>query len=164
MGVTPDTAHELFMSLVRVQKLLVAARNSAPSLAAGADPAAYPVLFTIDALDSPRLSEVADAVHSDLSTVSRQVSAMVSHGLLAKEADPADGRAQVLRVTDAGREAIATIKAARGEWLERLLADWDPSDARDFTRHLRHLGDNLDAQLRARGQSPTLPPYFSKEK
>jgi DNA-binding MarR family transcriptional regulator len=122
------------------------------------------VLFAIDAMDSPRLSEVADAVHSDLSTVSRQVTAMVSHGLLAKEADATDGRAQVLRVTDAGHAAIATIKAARGEWLENLLADWEPDDATTFTRHLSHLGDNLDAQLRARGHTPTLPPYFSKEK
>lgn len=158
MAVDHATANDVFLALLRVQKLLLAARTAAPRLHAEVDSAAYPVLFVIERAGSVRVSDIAAAIHSDVSTVSRQVSTFVSHGLVAKEHDPRDGRAQVVRLTDAGREAIDTIQSSRAEWFQGLLAQWDERDAATFVHQLRALGDALDDNLRSRGATPPFLP------
>ena len=47
MAVSLDEANDLFLGLLRVQKLLVAAKHAAPRLEEGVDVAAYPVLFVV---------------------------------------------------------------------------------------------------------------------
>ncbi len=159
MTVGHDTANDVFLALLRVQKLLLAARTTGPRLHPGVDAAAYPVLFVIGRAGSARVSDIAAAIHSDVSTVSRQVSTFLSHGLVAKEHDPKDGRAQVVTLTDAGREAIEQIQASRAEWFQGLLVTWDEADAASFVQHLGALGDALDEGLRAKGATPPfLPP------
>ena len=85
----------------------LAARHTAPRVHDGVDVTAYPVLFVIASAGSVRVSDIAGSLHSDVSTVSRQVSALAGHGLVAKEADPSDGRAQVASLTEEGRYVLA---------------------------------------------------------
>ena len=165
MGVTDQEANDVFLSLLRVQKLLVAARHTAPRVHEGVDVTAYPVLFVIAGAGPVRVSDIATNLHSDVSTVSRQVSALASHGLVAKEADPSDGRAQVASLTDEGRSVLHLIQSTRAQWFQGLLADWDGNAAATFIGQLRSLGDALDAHLRARGQAlPILPFHSPQEK
>ncbi|QAY63930.1 MarR family transcriptional regulator [Xylanimonas allomyrinae] len=49
------------------------------------------------------------------------VGALEDRGLVAREADPDDGRRQLLRLTPAGREAFDGDVAARAEWLTDAL-------------------------------------------
>ena len=49
-----------------------------------------------------RVSALAEVVHSDVSTVSRQVSTLVDLGFVIRGPDPDDGRAQALTLTDEG--------------------------------------------------------------
>ena len=165
MAVSKDEANDVFLGLLRVQKLLVAARNTAPRLEDGVDVTAYPVLFVIAGAGPVRVSDIATNLHSDVSTVSRQVSALASHGLVAKEADPSDGRAQVASLTGEGRSVLHLIQSTRAQWFQGLLADWDGNAAATFIGQLRSLGDALDAHLRARGQAlPILPFHSPQEK
>lgn len=53
---------------------------------------------------SPRLSEVADYLGLDRSSVSGLVDRAVARGLIERTADPDDRRASRLDLTDAGRE------------------------------------------------------------
>lgn len=159
MAVSRESANDLFHALLRVQKLLLAARTTAPRTHPGVDAAAYPVLFVIAGAGPSRISDIATTLHNDASTVSRQVSAFVSHGLVAKETDPSDGRAQVVTLTEAGRQALREIQANRSAWFQGLLKDWDGNDAATFTRQLHILGDDLDANLRARGATPPRMPF-----
>ncbi len=78
MAVTEDQANSVFLGLLRVQKLLVAAKHSAPRLEDGVDVTAYPVLFVVAGAGTVRISELATTLHNDASTVSRQVSSLVS--------------------------------------------------------------------------------------
>ena len=57
----------------------------------------------------------------------RQVSGLVKAGLLDRQADPHDGRASILVVTDAGRAKIADLVALRGKMFAPLIADWADS-------------------------------------
>ena len=54
---------------------------------------------------------LAAAVHSDPSTVSRQVAALVRAGLIERQADPEDGRASVLVPTPVAPPMSTTITA-----------------------------------------------------
>jgi DNA-binding MarR family transcriptional regulator len=158
MAVSKDEANAVFLALLRVQKLLVASKHTAPRVHDGVDTAAYPVLFLVGGVGPVRISDLATTLHSDVSTVSRQVSALVTNGLLDKSADPRDGRASVVSLTDAGRDALARIQDSRSMWFQSLLRDWHPDDAAHFTGRLQALGDALDANLRARGeQLPAMP-------
>ena len=91
------------------------------------------------------MSDLAGCVHADVSTVSRQVSHLVDHGLVAKSPDPHDGRVQVLSLTDEGRRAIAEITAARGRWLRAVLADWSQQDAQQLLGHVTRFADSLES-------------------
>jgi DNA-binding MarR family transcriptional regulator len=159
MAVSRDEANDVFLGLLRVQKLLVAAKQSAPRLDDGVDVTAYPVLFVVAGAGTVRISELAASLHNDVSTVSRQVSSLVSAGLLEKSADPSDGRAWVVSLTDHGRESLVRIQASRATWFQSLLTGWDGPVTAEFVVRLRELGDALDANLRARG-TPTPPMPF----
>jgi len=161
MAVSRDEANDVFLALLRVQKLLVAAKHSAPRLEDGVDVTAYPVLFVVAGAGTVRISELATTLHNDVSTVSRQVSSLVTHGLLEKSPDASDGRAWVVSLTDHGREALGRIQASRATWFQGLLADWDGRIAAEFVDRLRELGDALDANLRARGAAPPPMPFES---
>ena len=161
MGVSRDDANEVFLGLLRVQKLLVAAKHSAPRLEDGVDVTAYPVLFVIAGAGTVRISELAAMLHNDVSTVSRQVSSLVTCGLLEKSADPHDGRASVVSLTEPGHEVLGRIQDGRAAWFQGLLCHWESPAVADFVTRLRELGDALDANLRAQGAT-TLPlPFHS---
>lgn len=139
--------------LVRVVKLLHVAKQRAPRRHPLVDPMAYPLLFSLSS-GPLRVSELADAVHMDVSTVSRQVSTLVDLGFVDRRPDPDDGRAQVLAVTDEGTALLATIRAARDEWVAGLVSDWADDDVRHLTDLLGRLAGELDSSL---AQTPGTP-------
>lgn len=71
-----------------------------------------------------RTGGLAEAVHSDPSTISRQVSYLVQQGLVERRPDPQDGRACVLAVTDKGERMVEDYKQQRNEHLVAMLATW----------------------------------------
>ncbi|HET8981188.1 MAG TPA: MarR family transcriptional regulator [Pedococcus sp.] len=144
MAVTLDAAADLSLSLIRIMKLFQSMRHHAPRLHPAVEASAYPVLFNLHA-GPKRVSELADCVHSDVSTVSRQATAIVSHGLAEKVTDPADGRAQVITLTPEGIALLERIKDQRARWFQDMLADWAPEDIAGFTAYLSRFGDALEA-------------------
>lgn len=83
----------------------------------------------------------------DPSTVSRAVAALVSHGLVERRADPADGRASVLVVTDRGRAALAESRDWRAALVARALADWTPEEVDALTAALGRLTTDVEGAL-----------------
>ena len=113
MAISHDTAAQLSHELVRLMKLFQSLRQHAPRLHPGVDTASYPILFNLH--DGPRrVSDLAGRVHSDVSTVSRQVTGLVTHGLVEKVPDPQDGRAQVLSLTSAGTDPAGAAEGPAG--------------------------------------------------
>ncbi|NHA67454.1 MarR family winged helix-turn-helix transcriptional regulator [Phycicoccus flavus] len=143
---TSTPAGALGDELVRVVKLLHVARQRMPRQHPLVDPMAYPLLFHL-AREPRRVSELADLVHADTSTVSRQVSTLVDHGFVRREPDPDDRRAQVLAVTDDGSTLLAAIREGRQAWLDTLLSDWTDDEVRSFTQQLSRLAGELETSL-----------------
>ena len=94
----------------------------------GVDRAAYLLLGRL-VLDGPRRSNaLAEAVHSDPSTVSRQVAALVRVGLVERRPDPEDGRACLLAPTAEGLRIFEANRHRRNEEISALTAGWDEAD------------------------------------
>ena len=131
-------------ALVRCVKLMGTVKQRAPRVHPSIDPVSYPMMFNLR--DEPRrVSEIADRVHLDISTVSRQVSALVGHGLIAKVADPSDGRAQMLTLTDAGRETLVHLRERRNSWLDEVVSNWSDADLATFDTLLTRFADDVES-------------------
>src|SRR5258705_13409065 len=76
-------------------------RTSTPADAAP-DRSALSMLLPLMRGGPMRLRDLADARGADPSTVSRQAAQLVQAGLIERDADPADGRARQLSLTEAG--------------------------------------------------------------
>ena len=103
------------------------------------DRMALMVLGTLAYCGPSRLTTVAERTGLDPSTVSRQVADLEKAGLLAREADPEDRRAVVLKATEEGQQVLDRLSRGRRKRIERLLSDWDPEDIVTFGRLLAQL-------------------------
>lgn len=110
-------------------RLLDAAGNDVES-------ATQVLLHTVAAEGPMRTGALAASVQSDLSTVSRQVTALVGRGLLERHADQLDGRASLLAVTEAGRTVIAEHQQGRAAFFDEMLTGWSAEELRRFAEQL----------------------------
>jgi DNA-binding MarR family transcriptional regulator len=86
-------------------------------------------LFVHLVKDGPqRAGALAEAVHSDPSTISRQVGQLVRLGYVERTADPEDGRATLLAATDEGRRVFEENRRQRNENIAELLGSWPEHD------------------------------------
>ena len=90
-----------------------------------------------------RLSDIADSVELDLSTISRQVRDLVAAGLVAKVRDPADGRAVLLSLTPEGAAVLESVSEARRRVLAEAIADWSDEERGALATALLRLGAGL---------------------
>jgi DNA-binding MarR family transcriptional regulator len=102
----------------------------------GIDRTAMTLLSALTQTGPVRSNVLAEAVHSDPSTISRQVAALVKDGLIERRADPADGRASLLAVTDQGRELLETRHRHKSCSIARMLAHWPTDDRERFVELL----------------------------
>lgn len=119
---------------------------------AGLDFGSAAVLFTIaHHADGVRISDVADQIHLDLSTVSRHARALEGTGYLDKKPDPADGRATLVTTSDAGNDVLNAIIQHRTALFSAATADWDPDDTRALADLVDRLATRLNEQIHAMG-------------
>src|SRR5436305_11263595 len=71
--------------------------------------AAHMLLLPLHVHGAMRSQALADATHTDPSTISRHVSLLLHEGLIARPADQSDGRARLLALTDQGRQRGAGL-------------------------------------------------------
>ncbi len=105
--------------------------------------AAAAVLSSLDDGGRMRPSALADALHLDLSSVSRQVAALEREGWIAREPDPSDSRAALLELTPLGLESLRRSRAGRVEQLLGLLPDWSDEDLAAFASSVHRFRTGL---------------------
>ncbi len=79
-----------------------------------------------------RISKVAEALGHDLSTISRRVTHLESHGFVERLPDPTDGRASTSTVEFGGENAVALSKSSATRWTMSLTACADTSMSRSI--------------------------------
>jgi len=105
---------------------------------------AFVLLMMVAEHGPTRLSTLADAVYSDLSTVSRQLAALEAAGWTERERDPDDRRAFLVRITEDGRHVLDCNLQARRGLMRELFADWSETDRLELARLLGQLNKSLD--------------------
>ena len=136
------------LTLVRTLETL--GRRSA--LYGQVDRAGYLALRTLHRLGPVPTHTLADALHLDASTITRQVTALVTGGFVERRPNPEDGRSSDLAVTDLGLQVMAEVGHERQRVLRDLFDGWTESDRRNLGRSLTHLNLTLStrvAELRA---------------
>ena len=163
----PDPAEEPFADalgeqLSRLQRVRERTKAQISAMAHDQlDVAVYTALWRLVAEGPMRASALAESLYSDPSSVSRQVAQLVEKRFVRREADPVDGRASILVVTEAGHEAASTLRRRRNENLGRVIADWPETDRATLVALLGRFVDDYEghrpgmlAALRANLDAP----------
>ncbi|MBF9068828.1 MarR family winged helix-turn-helix transcriptional regulator [Streptacidiphilus fuscans] len=101
------------------------------------DEVTYPVLSGLARTGPCSAADLAGRIGLDRSGVTRRADRLEVAGLLRREPDPADRRATLLALTEAGERTIRATRERLAEHIERSLADWPPGEAETFARALR---------------------------
>lgn len=92
------------------------------------EPAAYTVLFTLQREGPQRMTAISKHLGIGKPTLSRQLAALAERGFITKTADPADGRALVVSLTDEGRERLEAAQRDRSERYMHMLEPWSEEE------------------------------------
>src|SRR5215217_1669231 len=103
------------------------------------EPAAYGLLTVIRREGPIRLTDLAMNIGVGKPSVSRQIAFLESIGLVSKEADPLDGRAQAIRLTPKGEEKMHQVQDARREVFRERLGEWPVEDLQELARFIAKL-------------------------
>jgi DNA-binding MarR family transcriptional regulator len=121
------------------------------------DRASYLILRQLDEAGPQNVSTLAAALHLDGSTVTRQVAALMRHGLVSRERDPHDGRGAVIAATPTGLSRMAVVRKAREELYAHLLAGWSEEDRQTLAVLMQRLNQSMDEFARTRIGSEAKP-------
>jgi DNA-binding MarR family transcriptional regulator len=127
--------------LTLVRHLETLGRKS--SLYVQVDRAGYLALRTLEQLGPAHTNALAEALYLDASTVTRQVSALVVSGYVARQPNPSDGRSSILVLTPAGHRTMRKVEQERRLLLQDLFDDWEEGERADLGRVLSKFNMSL---------------------
>ncbi len=114
----------------------------------------FGALARIRDLQPVRITDVAEVMDGERSTISRQITELTSLGLVARAADPSDGRAVVVSLTPEGEDAMGRIYDAWHDALGEMLGTWSDRDRQKLLSLLGRLDDAITDHFR----EPSTPP------
>ena len=95
------------------------------------------------------IGDLAALAHIDPSSVSRHIARLSEDALVARSANPADGRSTVTEVTVGGRHLLQVAEALELAPIGRALASWRPVEVDATLTALGALADGLHRQALA---------------
>ena len=115
-------------------------------------PTAYALLARVDELGSARAIDLSDYFGIDKGAISRQLGLLERVGLVSREPDPDDGRAQLLVVTTEGRKRLALARGGRRQLVREQLDRWPEQDVATFAELLGRFNQQMDAAVAGDGE------------
>lgn len=98
----------------------------------------HSLLQFIGATPGCRATDIASSFHLNRSTVSRQVASLLEHGLV--EYAPRNGeshhRGRELKLTDTGKERLASARGEHRKASNQRLVDWSDDELKTFAELL----------------------------
>lgn len=119
---------EAIVTIVRETNLPRLQERLAAESGVAVERAGYSVLRVLSEHGESPLTPLARQLGLDNSTVSRQVAALERDGLVTRASDPTDRRVASLRLSEAGADALARLKAVRHRMFAEMLGDWSAED------------------------------------
>jgi DNA-binding MarR family transcriptional regulator len=105
------------------------------------EPGAYGLLMRLADVGAERATDLAGYFGVGKATISRQLRTLCDLGLVAREPDPADGRAYLVRLTDEGRCRFTGVRDARRAAFLELMASWGRGEVAELARLLRRFNE-----------------------
>ncbi|MDR7273734.1 MarR family winged helix-turn-helix transcriptional regulator [Catenuloplanes atrovinosus] len=118
-----------------------------PGVVRHVERSAYSILGRLHDDGPARLTTLATLFTLDVSTVSRQVQALRTEGLISRSADPGDRRATLISITEHGTEVLLGMRAARRALLRELTGEWPAVDRERFAELLERFNDGVADRL-----------------
>jgi DNA-binding MarR family transcriptional regulator len=111
------------------------------------DRAAVIILRLLAESDALRPGELAARLQVEAPHVTRQLQRLQRAGYVSRVVDPCDRRAQLVRVTPAGRQAAARIREVASEAMRDALADWSPQELHQLAGQFHRMVDDFLAYV-----------------
>ncbi len=144
-----DATTQLVNEVTRFDRLGQRAKSMLNTGHLGAEFCALMLLFPLRRHGPMRVTDLAELKQADPSTISRQVAQLVKAGLARREADPIDGRASRLALTEAGLTASEKIQDARRELFENFLHEWPAERIATFADLFHQFNSSVEAHMRS---------------
>ena len=115
------------------------------------DDNAIPALYRLAAAGPLRPTALAGELHISAPAASRLLDRLAEAGLARRVADPADSRASIVTLTDAGARVARDLFAAGDDLMTGLLKSWSSTDRDALARLLHRLADAVENDAAERG-------------
>ncbi len=127
--------------------MLAAARRTFKEAACVVHPSLQPlgftVMMTLYQAGECQQGTVAETLQVDKALLSRTVSQLEGLGLVCRRADPSDGRAQLLDLTEEGRTRFESSHSAKRDRLRNRLKGWNHAEVQQLADLLNKLNERL---------------------
>ncbi len=153
----PEDMIEIERALARISHLLTRAKQHDRTVVesgVAVDRAGTPLLRALEAAGPMRLGELADRLSVEAPHVTRQVQRLERTGYVERVPDPDDRRAQRVRLTAQGADAVACIRAAGLRRMAEALAAWSDEDRHTLAVLCHRMVDDLLADTEAGHRRP----------
>lgn len=146
-------------------RLFVRRRHNAIQMAQAIDPeiepAAYSVLFTLKREGAQRMTNISKHLGIGKPTLSRQLTTLAERGFITKKADPADGRALVISLTEEGQARLDAAQKERSERYLHMLEPWSEEEIMTLSGLLTKMNKTYAEYEAAYGTGNAPPPEVS---
>jgi DNA-binding MarR family transcriptional regulator/GNAT superfamily N-acetyltransferase len=109
------------------------------------------LLFELAQRDTSEVTDLRRTVDIDPGYLSRILTRFEADGLIARQRSAADGRRQVIQLTDTGRSVVAGLDARSGEQTRDMLAAVRDEDRRKLLEAMRVITETLTGSPPPRG-------------
>lgn len=111
------------------------------------DRSAYILLRELSLHGPASVKSLADELHLDVSTVSRQAATLVDKNYAEKVPHPQDGRSHFYRLTASGQQEFQDNRHLRFSKLTDILADWTDEEREQFGHLLQKYNQSVNQHL-----------------
>ncbi|MEN1966711.1 MarR family transcriptional regulator [Lentibacillus sp. N15] len=105
---------------------------------------AYVILRQLSIQGPAGVKSLAENLHLDISTISRQAAALEKRNYVEKIPNPEDGRSYFYRITEPGVHELDENKQRRYQKLEAALSDWSDEEKRTFADLLKKYNQTVE--------------------
>ncbi|WP_419908581.1 MarR family winged helix-turn-helix transcriptional regulator [Hoeflea sp.] len=137
---------ELFSQLsasARYSRTLLSRQLLSCGLYAGQDA----VILALDANDGLSLSAIADQLGVRAPTMTKTINRLAAQGFVDKRESESDARLSHVYLTDAGHDAVKTVRKAIRKSQKIALQEMSPKDVKSLVRLLKKVEENIASAL-----------------
>lgn len=104
--------------------------------------ASYLILLLISKNGPMGVKNIAEKLHLDISTVSRQAADLMEDKMLKKKKSETDRRSYLYDINDKGWDVMSHIRQSRKQRFSKMIDEWEDTEIENFA-HLLQKFNNL---------------------